>query len=168
MSDWTQHPEKYPWVPITDWARLAAYIDGEGTIYISRQAPTASYKSMRYAIYVRVTNTSLELMEWLKQTFGGTYTARLRPAPYKTIYVWSTASRRASWILSHCYHFLIIKQDRAAVAQQLQGLVTGHWQLTHERVLGQRGLGKLLPWVLEDRERLYRIMRELNSGKKVA
>ena len=53
------------------WARLAAFIDGKGSILISRVRPSGGYANPQHALIVNVGNSDTRLILWLKNTFGG-------------------------------------------------------------------------------------------------
>lgn len=51
---------------------LAGVMDGEGTIHISRPiSRTKDCKSCIYQTYIAVTNTEINLLEWLQERVGG-------------------------------------------------------------------------------------------------
>src|SRR5215831_11831464 len=56
-------------IPDVDWARLAAFIDGEGCIYIVSFSEKGKHKSKRHQISISITNTDGVLPLWLKNTF---------------------------------------------------------------------------------------------------
>jgi hypothetical protein len=106
-----------------DWARFAAYIDGEGMISI-RKAKTAS--SPRFVLTVMVTNTNYRLMEWLKQTFGGCISCAQRTGigvygqKHKDMYYWQITNAKALYALLRCLPYMIIKSAQANLAVQFR------------------------------------------------
>src|ERR1700690_3415057 len=54
-----------------DFARLAAYIDGEGCIGISNSKRRGKATHRMHTMQLTVTNTSLLLLDWITLTFGG-------------------------------------------------------------------------------------------------
>ena len=70
-----------------DWARLAAFIDGEGTIFIQRAGARGPH-----CLVVIVSNTSPLLTAWLETTFGGnvyfSHSAALRARSSRICYSW--------------------------------------------------------------------------------
>lgn len=59
----------------TDWAYVAAMMDGEGSFTISKSKTKAKY-GKPYWLFdckVMVSNTSMVLMNWLVEHFGGSY-----------------------------------------------------------------------------------------------
>ena len=109
-----------------DYARLAAFIDGEGCIRIRRQRPPGrKTKTFHYDLELTVSNTDMRLLTWLRETFGGTvflvqkvqYQPRRREGFY-----WRCRSSLAGYILERCFRFFIIKADQADTALGFQKL----------------------------------------------
>jgi len=101
-----------------DWVRLAAFIDGEGSILIAKNK--RSKKGMDHPTYVLtliVANTSLLLMDWLYKTFsGGSYFSHSlsqRKWSTRICYSWRQFDNRAVVILKHCLPYFIIKREQA-------------------------------------------------------
>lgn len=103
----------------TDWARLAALIDADGTISSSVTGGQ---------IYIKVCGTSIDLMVWLKQTFGGEFGFNKYTSTGKMMYVWRPTepkgkktgglgkgiTKRA--VLDAILPYLVIKRNKAADA----------------------------------------------------
>lgn len=113
-----------------DYARLAAYIDGEGCIGIY---PAIRKGWPRAYWYVRVTvsNTDPRLSGWLQETFGGKVQIQVNRAhaihkgqksPWSDSYHWVISCGDAVRTLEKCLPFFIIKREQAEVAVQLQRL----------------------------------------------
>lgn len=105
----------------TDWARLAAYIDGEGCIRI---APCKSKKWKREHLYIQVvvTNTDPRLPLWCAQNFGGRVYGhsnnlykRQHPHWSSCVY-WSINCQLAKRVLEGCLPYFIIKREQAEIA----------------------------------------------------
>ena len=58
-----------------DWARLAAYIDGEGCISIKSVAGYNAAARRVFYIDLAVTNTDVRLLSWLRSIFGAGFIA---------------------------------------------------------------------------------------------
>lgn len=105
-----------------DWARLAAFIDGEGCIFINSR--NAQCKRPVTALYVRISNTNPKLMEWLGKTFGGSVYANPQKAKAWSVpYGWIVGNKTAAWVLEGCKEFMIIKRDQAEIGLAHQRLV---------------------------------------------
>lgn len=96
-----------------DWARLAALIDGEGSILINK-------RTGREDVWLRVVicNTDPRMIVWLKETFGGTAIVARKAYRdgYKAQMKWQVNCVQAEWLLRGCYKYLICKQDQADIA----------------------------------------------------
>lgn len=101
-----------------DYARLAAYIDGEGCIQIhcvkqySRKAK--AHWRPHYITQVVITNTDPRLIVWLKETFGGfitRYSTGKRPC-----FKWHVHSQTCSEMLLNCLPYFLVKKRQAEIA----------------------------------------------------
>jgi hypothetical protein len=136
-----------------DWARMSAYIDGEGSILINPRRgrlKAGNFSTLAATFYLKITiaSTDVRLHVWLKKTFGGTYKDANTPAYYpgknvKVCWHWSAAANRAAWILHHCMPFFIIKAEQAEIGIKLQKTMR----------LFTRGRGKSLPIELVETRR---------------
>ena len=130
-----------------DWARLAAFIDGEGSIYVCKRSnSTHNHRRM-----VNVSNTSLALICWLAQTFGGgVYTYKREP--HKTKYVWSVMGRSAASIIRGVLPYLIVKRREAKLLLEFDATF-----------ISRNGwAARTIPWVAEKRNDIRRQFRELH------
>jgi len=108
-----------------DWARLAAYIDGEGSVLINTQKFAGHTEARGFYLRITVANTDVRLPVWLKETFGGTYkdanTAKYYEGKnWKRAYHWGASAYRAAWILRNCLPYFIMKHEQAEIGIQLQ------------------------------------------------
>lgn len=109
-----------------DWARLAAFIDGEGCIRIA--TVKGNKTSSRRVMYVEVTitNTDVRLVEWLGRTFGGSVVpqrkSQTRPN-WSSCFAWSVASRHATALLQRLLPLFIIKREQAEIALAFQATI---------------------------------------------
>lgn len=109
-----------------DWARLAAFIDGEGTIHISRNDVAKSSVTPVFTLFVVLGNTDLRLINWLVDTFTGIVCkAKKRSSKWKDMYQWRQASKRAEVIVEHCLPYLICKREQAETALAFRKLFPG-------------------------------------------
>ncbi len=98
-------------------AYAAGIIDGEGCIQITRSRRNLHLRVM-------VSNTNLEVLEWLQLNYGGSICAHKTYAltPRKKIYDWTAAGPNATELLEKILPFLIIKEREARIAVQYP-----HW-----------------------------------------
>ena|SRR5450755_2538267 len=105
-------------VEATDWAYLAALIDGEGCISANKQhAP-------KYHASVRVVNTDRRMLEWIVETFQiGIVTVNRRhrsPTNWKWLYKWWVGGTiKLPYVLEGVMPFLVIKKEQAEIALEL-------------------------------------------------
>lgn len=109
-----------------DWARLAAFIDGEGCVAIncaSHSLDNPQYKRRPKVEYVRVgiINTDIRLGLWLQNTFGGALSIKTRQQKhYKEAYQWTVSCVIACDVLRGCLPYLICKREQAETCLALQ------------------------------------------------
>lgn len=112
-----------------DWARLAAYIDGEGHICIAQQVHKAPFEGRgRYGyVSVVVCNTDVRLSDWFKVTFGGHVVMRGLYGPntgrqqrWREMYNWQISNGRAAELLQKCLPHFLIKREQAEIAIAFQ------------------------------------------------
>ena len=102
-----------------DWARLAAFIDGEGSIVIYRALPIGRQKSITYALTVSITNSSPVLISWLNETFGGSVHDKPprveNPLSKRPMWSWHLQEQQAGIVLQNCLPYFIIKRQQAEI-----------------------------------------------------
>jgi hypothetical protein len=161
QRDWKQ-PEFDGLKPtIIDWAQLASFIDGEGSILINTQRwGIDSGKRRTIGLYLRVmvANTDIRLMEWLKLRFGGTFKDANTEKYYegknwKRAYHWGASSYRGAWLLHNCLPYFVMKREQAEIGIQLQ----------ESLAIYQPGSGALPLSVHEDRAKLKARLLVLKS-----
>ena len=113
-------------VSVVDLARLAAFLDGEGSISIAysvHKDPKFEGARQNYE-YVRLTvaNTDPRLMQWLVATFGGKLRHRPtnRAKTHKPCYWWVLTCEYATEVLKRALPYFILKRDRAELCIALQ------------------------------------------------
>lgn len=152
-KDWDQ-PAYMGLTPAsTDWARLAAFIDGEGTIGLN---PRRTKDSPIFCARVQITNTDPRLPVWLYDNFGFAVTIGNRKSDrWKDCY-WSSAhGYRACWVLRNCLPWLLLKKEQAEIV------------LKHQTTIGfvafDRGPGMTTPDnVIQFRMELKNRLHDLN------
>lgn len=147
-----------------DWARLAAYIDGEGSITFSPRKGRSDKNSITLLGRVQVTNTGLPLIAWCAETFGMNVTFQnhskaqqiiARKRNWKDCYFASATSYRACWILRNCLSWFLLKHDQAQLV------------MDHQESIGpdvwKRGSGVQTPHnILDYRAGLRKRLQNLN------
>lgn len=148
-----------------DWARLAAYIDGEGSISIHKnRAQEALGKSVMHSLTVHVTNTDPRMIVWIYETFGVGLAFQKQKCPsivaymgagkkWRQVHIWQVEARLAAQILEGCMPFFIIKREQAEIAIAFQKTKVLH-------NCGRRG-DRTPPNVIQMREQMAQKVREL-------
>lgn len=105
-------------VPI-DWARLAAFLDGEGSIMISIQRRSKRWKPSRQpamSLRIHVYNTDIRLINWLVETFGGQFEVNSNSTHVKRpVYKWRCLGKDRRFILEGCMPYFILKKQQAEI-----------------------------------------------------
>lgn len=100
-----------------DWARLAAFIDGEGHIRVVTKTQTVKGRVyLQDYVDLGVSNTKPALMVWLTKTFGGSIQSNGRAVGCKPAWNWNVAAAHASDILRGCMPYFILKGQQAELA----------------------------------------------------
>lgn len=157
-----------------DWARLAAYIDGEGCISIKMNRGGVARRQKRPALYVSVciTNTDPRLTNWLAITFGGsshTEDRRDLNPNWSKCSRWDIASAHARWILQGCLPFFVLKKDQAEIALAFGETLarTGRHGTPDAVVERQMAMKDQLSELKGNSSRSNRLKRTINSDKGV-
>jgi hypothetical protein len=105
----------------TDFARLAAYIDGEGSININK---FGNYDCVRLDVF----NTDPRLIVWLKRTFGGGATYREFPNEHQRFpkYSWYIGAQKCCDLLEKCMPYFVIKREEAELVIAFQATKKYH------------------------------------------
>jgi len=154
----------------TDWARLAAYIDGEGCISLApRQTPKG--KSLTFYGKVVVTNTDIRLANWCLKNFGmkffvkGHGWAGERGQSWKDCYFAQACSYKAAWILRNCLPWFLLKREQAEVVLAHQETTkVGTW----ERGPGVKTPQDLLDYRMSLKNKLLELNKRGSGANQVA
>ena len=125
-------------VSSVDWARLAALIDSEGTVYVNRTNPRGRAKSVQHILAVTIANTSTALMTWIFDTFGGSVSEI--DSKGLQCYNWRVNARQAGVVLERCLEHMIIKREQArtGIAFQATKAVNVSGEILGEQVIELR------------------------------
>lgn len=139
-----------------DWARLAAFIDGEGTITIASSPRRGRAAKSQHEGKVTVANTSILLMHWLVGTFGGAvrtthYTGNL-PMNF-----WVLNERQAEQVVIRCLPYFVIKGEQAEIFLSFRELKS--------RKAGVCANARVSLQMWNERESLLKRIRVLNGAR---
>jgi hypothetical protein len=134
-----------------DYARLAAYIDGEGCI---RLQPSGHKRRNRfYTVVVVIGQADRRLIDWLLETFGGSYSLGVMGV-HRRIHYWKLGSQALDYVLVRCLPHFVVKAEQAKIALEYRATVT-------DRTI-------TLPQELIDRrEELRQRLHDLKHGHKI-
>ena len=139
-----------------DWARLAAFIDGEGTITIASSPRRGRSARSQHEGRVTVANTSILLMHWLIDTFGGS----IRTTHYagnSPINFWVLNELQAEQVAIRCLPYLIIKGEQARIFLAFRELKSKKRDTFHN--------SKVTLEMWNERESLLKRIRVLNGAR---
>ena len=111
-----------------DWARLAAFIDGEGCIEIVKSSTTIRGKKyFGYTFRIEVFNTDPRLPAWCERTFGGkAYKRQRQRKHWRPCFGWRVNSGKAIFILRGCKEFFILKREQVEIAEAFLATIGKH------------------------------------------
>jgi hypothetical protein len=100
-----------------EWARLAAYIDGEGCISITYHCKKGRYNF--FSLLIDIANTDIRLMYWLQEHFGGWLSVNQASATDNRrvpCYHWRMSQKDYVEALEKMMPYLVIKKEQAEIA----------------------------------------------------
>jgi hypothetical protein len=102
----------------TELAYLAGLLDGEGTISVyCSDCKVKGFTYSRIRMMVKVYNSDLVMLNWIKNKFGGLIyeVGKDRPTNWKRGFAWQIGHKQAAQILRLCLPFLITKRRQAEI-----------------------------------------------------
>jgi len=135
------------------WSYLSGLFDGEGSIHLQKRKTKNGYTD--WSLALTLCNTNVEVMEYIHKLFGGSLRCDKRFRGRKDIYRWSAWGYRADYIIRRLHKYLIIKKKQAVVAMCFKDTFVGRGK-------------KLTQDVIAERDRLHRIMSQLNRRGEIA
>lgn len=111
-----------------DWARLAAYVDGEGCLSIAYSGGYNYGKSTFYRARLAIGQADVRLVNWLKTNFGGTLAVHIHPdqnrVSKRAVYYWSIEGQGMEEILKRIRQYLIVKVEQADLIMAMRQTMT--------------------------------------------
>jgi len=117
---------------------LAGILDGEGSIGIEHLSPYKSRKKDYYVCRLTVVNTSLKLMNWLKDTFGGQFDMRKLVTGRKPCYRWHIFGDSLENIIIAVEPYLMLKRQQAQIILQYRQTINHSNRLISDEILAAR------------------------------
>jgi hypothetical protein len=135
-------------------AYTAGIIDGEGYfVLVPRAMNHRKYgKYQRYNAVVGIKHTKRELLEWMKEKFGGNiYGVPCRSIAHAPSWEWRVTHLAAAAFVQQIMPYLLLKKRNAELILEVQGTAKrwGKWGVPSE--------------VLDRREAMYAEMKSLNK-----
>lgn len=128
-------------VPAVNWAKLAAYIDGEGCIRIHHNSRNRKTGHRYHGVQIVIAQRDVRLVEWLFKTFGGLYYKAKEVSGKTTMHYWRVNTLLAVELLEKCSPYMEVKADQAGIALEYRKYVTkGRSKLSTETRLMQEEL----------------------------
>lgn len=100
-----------------DLAYAAGVIDCDGSISIKTNR--SKRRNPSFSAMARVSNTKLSLVQWFRDTFGGSFCRNGKNNGHP-FYQWAIHSQQARQFLNEVLPFLKLKQKQAMIAIELQ------------------------------------------------
>lgn len=95
-----------------DLIYLSGFLDGEGCFWLYRNK-----------IGISCTNTYKPIIDWMKETFGGTiHKAKPRKANHRNCYTWCLVANQAKDLIAELFPYLREKQNQALLLFAYQSL----------------------------------------------
>ena len=143
-------------------ARLAAYIDGEGTVDLQR-ASQGKNRAPSFKLRIVVYNTDIRLLAWCKKHFGGNVRAnRKGTSKYPPLYMWElSGAKTVVALLEKCLPFFVIKREQAEI-----GITFGNTFSPSNR--DPRGLGEAVRSERESLRSKIFVIRRVKPGSEAA
>lgn len=144
-----------------DVGYLAGIIDGEGCIHISR--PITRHKDCKspiYQTYISVTNTDLNLLNWLQEKLGGHIrtikTDKGSNVIRKPLWRWYCCIKRIHTLCKILIPFSIIKKRQFEIMYEIRGTYQ------NQATKGKRGIQKVPDCDIDFRHKCYLELKELH------
>jgi hypothetical protein len=119
-----------------DWARLAAYVDGEGSITIIESGRKRSHPFRD--VRVIISQSDVRLMAWLQSIWGGAVSQH--KGVNRPCYNWAIGGRRVEVILARIRQYLIVKPEQADIGMAYRATMTRSTRRLSPEVIEQRKL----------------------------
>ena len=148
---------------------MAGLIDGEGCIEILKRKRPECKRKIYYCARLRISNSNKDLIEWLKNSFGGWIEKREIGGNYKDAYVWVITYSKIEPLLIKILPYLKVKKKQGEILRKFLKTFKEENYFLVEQKKGEWKNGgtawhreiKEKTW--DYREELYRQIRELNK-----
>lgn len=144
-------------------AYLAGFIDGEGTITITRSWSKKS-KCDFYRVYLTVANTNKEIIDWLYKSYGGWIRTNYQEHErWKTIYRWHIYRQNdLESFLKSILPYLRLKKRQAEIVLIFMKLFDKSYSTFTRNAKGQIQNHSINKDIVQKRKELYSEIKQLN------
>jgi hypothetical protein len=125
----------YAAVPPIEFARLAAWIDGEGCLQILKTG--ADRRNPYFQVRLVIGQADEGVMEWLKGTFGGNY-SKGSGSTNAQMYYWRLNAADLDEVLRRCMPYFILKGAQAEVVLAYRQTLTKGREILQPEVVKLR------------------------------
>lgn len=148
------------------FAYIAGFIDGEGSIMIRKSKPSNGRVNYAYSARVGVKNTKEAPLKLLKEVFGGHYhkdkvvyqSKSAGWVSWNPVYAYNAEHKIALLIIKKLAPYLLIKKQQAILAIKLEGR-QGDYRSWTDTKYGRRRSN----WYLSEAEKIYQDVKKLNA-----
>lgn len=142
-------------------AYLAGIVDGEGSIYIGNFSSNPKTGTLHYQTNMEVTNTDENLINWLKETFGGRinkYTFKQLPKnSRRPVFRWIVSGELIAYLCNLIQPYLVIKRAQCEIMLKMRETFKGTGA-----VKGKSGCQPVTQEILQIRKMYFDQMRALH------
>jgi hypothetical protein len=122
----------------TELAYLAGIIDGEGCFFIGLFRTKATKDLLNYHTYIKISNTDLDLMNWIKEKARATNNQQERKTRVskkeRTIYNAQISGQTLDDLMPKIYPFLIVKKRQCEIMLKMRSTFTPHRRLQKKEI----------------------------------
>lgn len=138
-----------------DLAYTAGFFDAEGSIVISKEAPSIHMIHFQHRLHIKLGSANRSIINWLKYNFGGSAYFHKKKREHRGTFYWQTSSTPAANFLQQILLYLQIKKPQAELGLQL-------WEAV--RIKRKRKQKEITPELFQRREQLRNQVSLLNRG----
>ena len=99
-------------------AYLAGLIDGEGCLEIQKRKKKECIGEIAYVPRVRICMTNKEIIEWLRNSFGGYIFERAANGNQRKSWTWALLYRKVKPFIDAIYPYLRVKKKQAEILKK--------------------------------------------------
>lgn len=145
MPKWKPNPEvveKLAKVSDIDWARIAAYIDGEGciTVYVANSPKYNEHaRSPKFTVSIVVGNCDPRMIGWIHERLGGCiHIRKQQKSKWRVAYQWSVSAIHATLVLKAAMPYFVTKKEQAELALLIASTMQSHNRKVPDEVTAKR------------------------------